>query len=113
MKPETNSFYRYFPISRRDKNWGLYITTAGEARITSHATYPPSGHPTGYAFDWQHGRTLDSYALVYISSGQGTFEWKPDFSTTIGRPGIPLISRRLASLRPKSQSWLARILDWF
>ena len=83
MKPETNSFYRYFPISRRDQNWGLYITTAGEARITPHASYPPSGHPTGYAFDWQHGRTLDNYALVYISSGQGTFEWKPNFSTTI------------------------------
>ena len=29
MKSETNSFYRYFFISRRDRNWGLYVTIAG------------------------------------------------------------------------------------
>jgi len=77
MKSETNSFYRYFPVSRRDKNWGLYITTAGEARITPHSSYPPSGHPKGYAFNWQQGRMLDGFALVYISSGSGKFESKP------------------------------------
>jgi AraC-like DNA-binding protein len=83
MKSETNSFYRYFPISRRDKNWGLYITTAGEARITPHTTYPPSGHPKGYDFDWQHGRVLDGFALVYISSGSGKFESKPNISISV------------------------------
>ena len=45
MKSETASFYRYFPISRRDKNWGLYVTTAGEARVAPHTLYPPGGHP--------------------------------------------------------------------
>ena len=83
MKAETTSFYRYFPISRRDKNWGLYITTAGEARIMPHTAYPPGGHPKGYAFDWQHGRVLDSFALVYISSGSGKFESKPNFSLSV------------------------------
>ena len=86
MKSETASFYRYFPISARDKNWGLYATTAGEARIAPHTIYPPSGHPKGYAFDWQHGRILDGFALVYISSGRGTFESKPNFSAPI-EPG--------------------------
>ena len=83
MKSETNSFYRYFPISRRDKNWGLYITTAGEARITPHTVYPPCGHPKGYAFDWQHGRILDGFALVYISNGNGKFESKPGISMSV------------------------------
>ncbi|HWF18020.1 MAG TPA: AraC family transcriptional regulator [Verrucomicrobiae bacterium] len=86
MRSETASFYHYFPISERDKNWGLYATTAGEARIAPHTMYPPIGHPKGYAFDWQHGRTLGGFALVYISSGQGKFESKPDFSVSIG-PG--------------------------
>src|SRR5580704_3668749 len=86
MKSEGNSFYRYFPVSRRDKNWGLYVTTAGEARITPHAAYPPCGHPKGYAFDWQHGRVLDGFALVYISSGCGKFESKPKTSVPI-EPG--------------------------
>lgn len=83
MKSETASFYRYFPISRRDKNWGLYVTTAGEARIAPHTVYPPSGHPKGYAFDWQHGRMLEGFALLYISSGRGTFESKPRISATL------------------------------
>jgi len=86
VKSESSTFYRYFPISRRDKNWGLYITTAGEARITPHSTYPPGGHPKGYAFDWQHGRILDGFALIYISSGRGKFESKPDFSARL-EPG--------------------------
>jgi AraC-like DNA-binding protein len=83
MKSETNSFYRYFPISRRDKNWGLYVTTAGESRVAPHTTYPPSGHPKGYDFDWQHGRILEGFALLYISNGRGTFESKPNFSAAI------------------------------
>lgn len=86
MKFETSSFYRYFPVSRRDKNWGLYVTTAGEARVAPQTNYPPTGHPKGYAFDWQHGRVLDGFALVYVSSGRGTYEGKPDLSTAI-EPG--------------------------
>jgi AraC-like DNA-binding protein len=74
MKSGTTTFYRYFPVSRRDKSWGLYATTAGESQIAPHSDYPPSGHPKGYAFDWQHGRVLDEFQFVYISSGAGKFE---------------------------------------
>ena len=86
MKPSPPIFHRYFPISRRDKNWGLFVTTAGEARTAPDAPYPPSGHPKGYAFDWQHGRILDGFALVYISSGRGKFESKPNLPAAI-EPG--------------------------
>lgn len=86
MQPESASFYRYFPISQRDRNWGLYVTTVGEARIAPHTSYPPKGHPKGFAFDWQHGRVLDGFALNYISSGRGTFESGPRFTTAI-EPG--------------------------
>jgi len=86
MKPGANSFYRYFPISQRDKNWGLYITTVGEARIAPHTAYPPSGHPKGFAFDWQHGRILHGFALVYVSSGRGKFESEQNFFEAV-EPG--------------------------
>jgi AraC-like DNA-binding protein len=86
MKSNNTAFYRYFPVSRRDIAWGLYVTTAGEARIAPHTVYPPSGHPKGFAFDWQHGRILDGFALLYISSGRGKFESKPDFSARV-EPG--------------------------
>jgi len=84
------SFYRYFPISRRDKNWGLYITTAGEARIAPNTVYPPIGHPKGFAFEWQHGRILDGFALVYISRGRRNFESERKFSAAI-EPGHALL----------------------
>ena len=86
MKSSAGVFFRYLPISRRDQNWGLYVTTVGEARIAPNTVYPPGGHPKGYAFDWQHGRVLDSFALLYISSGRGKFEAKPNVSMPI-EPG--------------------------
>lgn len=83
MKSETASFYRYFPISKRDENWGLYVTTAGESRVAPNTVYPPSGHPKGYSFDWRQGRILEGYALLYLSSGRGKFESKQNLSADI------------------------------
>lgn len=83
MKFETSSFYRYFPVSRRDKNWGLYVNTAGEARVAPYTAYPPSGHPKNFAFDWAQGRVLGGFALVYLSSGRGTFESEASVSASV------------------------------
>jgi len=74
MRNSFFSFNRYFPISRRDRKWGLFVNTIGETRVPPHTPYPPVEHPKGYAFDWQQGRVLDSFALVYISGGRGSFE---------------------------------------
>jgi len=68
------TFFRYFPISERDRRWGLYLTTAGESRIPPRSPYPPTGHPGGYHFDWKRGRVLREYQFVYISAGQGVLE---------------------------------------
>jgi AraC-like DNA-binding protein len=86
MKTTDGTFYRYFPVSRRDQKWGLYVTTAGESRVAPHAAYPPGGHPEGFAFDWRRGRVLDNFALLYVSSGKGKFECRPGFSAMI-EPG--------------------------
>lgn len=90
MKASSPLWHWYFPISRRDQKWGLYVTTAGELRALPNTPYPPSGHPKGYAFDWQDGRILDGFALVYISSGRGSFESKPNVSAAI-EPGHVLL----------------------
>ena len=83
MKASAGTFYRYFPVSGRDKKWGLYATTAGESRVPPHSNYPMEGHPKGFAFDWQHGRILDGFALLYITNGGGKFESKSSPSTPI------------------------------
>lgn len=71
---KTHSFYRYFPLSERDRRWGLYVTTTGETRIGPHEPYPPPGHPKGYDFEWSRGRVLGDHQVVYISHGRGWFE---------------------------------------
>jgi AraC-like DNA-binding protein len=68
------TFFRYFPVSDRDRRWGLYLTTAGESRIPPGAAYPPRGHPGAYHFDWKRGRVLREYQFVYISAGKGVLE---------------------------------------
>ena len=74
MNTNVFSFHRYFPVSNRDRKWGLFVTTLGETRVPPQAPYPPVGHPKGYAFDWQNGRVLDGFALVYVAGGRGSFE---------------------------------------
>jgi AraC-like DNA-binding protein len=74
MGKDLKSYFQYFPISERDRKWGLYVTTAGEARIGPHVPYPPPGHPKGYNFEWRRGRVLADHQVVYISRGRGWFE---------------------------------------
>jgi AraC-like DNA-binding protein len=71
--PET--FYRYFPVAKRDRDWGLYVTTVGEARLgPGTVVYPPAGHPKGYDFPPPVGRLLREYQIVYVTAGQGWFK---------------------------------------
>jgi AraC-like DNA-binding protein len=89
---DTNkSFSRYFPASTRDRKWGWYVVTVGEARIAAGQPYPPPGHPKGYNFDWTRGRVLDCHALVYISRGRGTFESKRSAATTVEAGNVMLL----------------------
>jgi AraC-like DNA-binding protein len=74
MPRGVQTFFRYFPVSERDRRWGLYLTTAGESRIPPGFHYPPPGHPAGYQFDWRKGRVLREYQVVYVSAGQGRLE---------------------------------------
>src|SRR5437870_11253 len=81
LPPET--YFRYFPISPMDEDWGLYVTTAGYVKVAAGGTYPPPSHPKDYALTWRNGRILHEFQLHYIMSGEGIFE-----SKTAGRRKI-------------------------
>ncbi len=66
--------FKYLTTGEEDISWGLYFTVAGWARIEPHTAYPPKMHPSGYLFDWETGRVLNEYQLVYITEGAGIFE---------------------------------------
>ncbi len=73
MTAQSKTFYRYFPVAKRDSDWGLYITTAGASQFGPGTAYPPSGHPKGYS-SVTVGRLLSEYQIVYISAGSGWFK---------------------------------------
>jgi AraC-like DNA-binding protein len=68
------SHYRYFLADSRDRDWGIYATSAGYVDIAPGERYPPAGHPKRYAFDWKEGRELDEVQVHFISRGRGIFE---------------------------------------
>jgi len=68
------NFYKYLPVTQTEKNWGLYVTTIGYSHINPNEKYPQKGHPKTHAFDWNKGRILNGYYLVFISKGKGVFE---------------------------------------
>ncbi|HVV04142.1 MAG TPA: AraC family transcriptional regulator [Puia sp.] len=69
-----NNFYKYLPTSEADEKWGICVLNAGCNSISKHSTYPAPDHPDHHNFNWQTGRVLDEYQLIYIPSGTGKFE---------------------------------------
>ncbi len=68
------SKFDYLNISDSDDYWGLYVIGAGSADIPPHTVYPPTKHPANYMFNWKNGRILPSFAILYITKGEGIFE---------------------------------------
>jgi AraC-like DNA-binding protein len=66
--------FKYLTHNPEDKSWGLYLTVAGSARVEPETDYPPTGHPTGYHFNWFNGRILQEYQINYITEGEGIME---------------------------------------
>ena len=74
MAPLKNTFFRYLPISPADKLWGLYVPTAGYIWSEAHQDYPLARHPTGYHYQWEQGRILQEFQVLYVTRGEGVFE---------------------------------------
>jgi AraC-like DNA-binding protein len=70
----TKDYFRYLPISKREKQWGLFVTGAGCSSYSRGESYPRPGHLKKYAFNWSRGRRLPVHAIVYITRGKGEFE---------------------------------------
>lgn len=70
-----NTFFRYLPISSDDRAWGLFVPTVGYSWTPPHSPdYPLEPHPSAYHFQWQQGRILQEFQLIYTIRGAGVFE---------------------------------------
>jgi AraC-like DNA-binding protein len=75
MPSALNTFFRYLPVSSEDRQWGLYVPTAGYSWTQAHSPcYPLTQHPSAYHFEWKQGRILQEFQLLYVSRGEGIFE---------------------------------------
>ena len=71
--------------------WGLFVTTAGFQSVLPKHQYPPQGFPESYSFDYQKGRILNEFQLVYITKGEGEFASSSQPRTTVGEGNIFLL----------------------
>lgn len=79
-----NNYSKYLPFGPLEINWGIYVTTAGYTKIDIHQPYPVNTlHPDSHKFNWDSGRILEGYYLVFIPKGQGVFESAQTTSCTI------------------------------
>lgn len=86
-------FFRYITDTAESTDWGVVVTGGGQLRNRSGEPYPPTGHPADHSFDWNSGRVLGAWQLVYIAEGSGEFE-----SARSGRITIP--SQTMLMLNP-------------
>lgn len=68
------NYYKYLPVSKEDEHWGLCVLNTGCTRVAAAAAYPVKDHPAQYYFNWNMGRILNEYQVIYISKGKGIFE---------------------------------------
>jgi len=64
----------YLSVSSWEQAWDIFVTGAGHAVVEPNGAYPPIPHPAGYDFQWERGRILSEFALLYLVKGSGIFE---------------------------------------
>jgi AraC-like DNA-binding protein len=74
MQHISNTNIRYLPVHEQDESWSLVVKTAGYQSILPNSIYPTQGHSLDYRFNFQNGRVLDEFQMIYITKGKGTFE---------------------------------------
>lgn len=62
---------KYIAQNRADEEWGLTVSTVGYQSVARGESYPPAKHNSEYLFNYERGRTLQEYQLLYIVEGEG------------------------------------------
>jgi AraC-like DNA-binding protein len=92
MRTSDFEFFRYFPVSDRDRQWGTYVSGVGSTRVPPFArSYPMSVHPDAYMYAWEAGRVLHEYQALYIARGDGYFESKRGGARTVTAGSVMLL----------------------
>lgn len=78
------NYFKYLNITPLEEKWGFYVTTVGYSKIFANQHYPNNNeHPQNHSFNWNKGRILNGYYLIFISKGKGIFESAQSEPTTV------------------------------
>ena len=78
-----NNYYKYLPVSKEDESWGLTVLNVGCTHVEPSNEYPSKQHPQHHNFNWNNGRVLQEYQVIYITNGQGIFESRSQERTCV------------------------------
>lgn len=69
-------FREYLDLEQHEsaQNLGINILDIGHNIHPTNHPYPDMSHPDSYYFEWEKGRSLSEYQIIYISKGEGYFE---------------------------------------
>ncbi|WP_341224914.1 AraC family transcriptional regulator [uncultured Arcticibacterium sp.] len=70
------TFRKYYDNNKEDVNsdLGVNILNIGHHLHPKDIPYPDPKHPDSYYFEWEKGRSLEEYQMLYIPNGSGYFE---------------------------------------
>ncbi|WP_291097546.1 MULTISPECIES: AraC family transcriptional regulator, partial [unclassified Flavobacterium] len=85
------NYQKYLPLSPDDLSWGLSVLNAGRSSVKKDEPYPSGNHPLHHYFNWNNGRVLEEYQLIYISRGSGYFESGSCKKTQVSEGNIILL----------------------
>ena len=71
---DLNNYHKYFALNEEDRYWGIYILDCGTISTNSSTSVGYLDHPKKYTFNWEKGRILQEYQLIYVLNGKGQFE---------------------------------------
>ncbi|MCR9066659.1 MAG: AraC family transcriptional regulator [Cytophagales bacterium] len=64
----------YFDVPNSDSSLRTNIVSLGHNIHPPNKPYPNTEHPDEYYFNWEKGRSLNEYQIIYVSRGKGYFE---------------------------------------
>jgi AraC-like DNA-binding protein len=72
MQHDRNTEVRY--LSHQENNyWNTKVNTIGFESIPEYSSYPTTGHPQAYSFNFDRGRVLSEFQILYVTAGKGQF----------------------------------------
>ncbi|MGK0240794.1 MAG: AraC-like DNA-binding protein [Candidatus Pelagisphaera sp.] len=83
--------FSYLPQSEEPSAWNLRVLGAGQTNIKPNQPYPSSEHPSDYALNWEKGRSLPAFQVLYITRGSGLIETAETSARELKAPFIFLL----------------------